>query len=97
MGQYPISQHKKQDKKYWKLRIWKKLTAGDRQQIIYDRNTWNLGRKNTSNNRKQETPTKYKMNWQIKQLQENINSNKKLLAYLLDGNDSNKNSMDPAK
>ena len=56
--------------------------------------TWNLGQKKTYYNRKQATPTKGVINWQIKQLQEKINTNKKLLEYLPYENDSDKNSVD---
>ena len=47
MGEKPIAQRKNRDKKYWKLGEWKKLTAYERQQILDDCKTWNLGRKKT--------------------------------------------------
>ena len=52
--------------------------------------------KNTGKNGKQKTSKKNEMNWQIKQLQNNLDSNKKLLAYLPYGNDSDNNSVHPS-
>ena len=52
VGEHPIVEQKKMDKKYWKLGEWKKLTT-------YDQKTWNIGRKKNGDNKKQATPTKY--------------------------------------
>ena len=52
------------------------MTADDYQQILDYHRTWNIIRKKTGKNRKQETPVKYEMNRQIKQLQEHLDYNK---------------------
>ena len=75
---------------------WKKLTADEYQQILDYHRTWNIIWKKTGKNRKQETPVKDEMNRQIKELQENIDYNKKHLKYLTDGNESKKNPVEPS-
>ena len=71
------------------------LTAYERQQILDYCKTWNLGQENTGDNSKKATSTKDEINLKIKQLQSNLDSNKKRLASLPDGNDFNDNSVYP--
>ena len=72
------------------------MTEDECQQIICDRKTWDIGRKNTGNNGKQATPQKDEMNWHIKQIHEKLVANKKLLASLPDVNVSDGNPMNPS-
>ena len=75
---------------------WEKLTADEYQQILDDRRNWNIVQNNNGNNRKHATPMKSEMNSHIKQLQENLDYNKKRLESLSYGNEYDKNPMEPS-
>ena len=45
--------NKERTKKYWNIGEWNKLSANEQHQIFDERKTWNLGRKNNSDNGRQ--------------------------------------------
>ena len=75
---------------------WKKLSANDWQKIFDYCKTWNLGRKNNSDNLHQAEATKTNMNHQIRQIQASLDASKKRLASLPDkASYSDKNFVEP--
>ena len=80
----------------WKVGEWKKLSANDWQKIFDYCKTWNLGRKNNSDNWHQAEATKTNMNHQISKIQASLDASKKrLVSFPHTSANSDKSSIDP--
>ena len=79
-----VEQCKDLAKKYCNMGEWQKLSANERQNLFDDHNTWNLGRKNNSDNGCQTDANKSKMNRQIKQHQASLDASKNHIASFPD-------------